>query len=97
MSLVFAGYYNSIDKLTVTHPTHDKNDVCMVHTTRESSPTLFDQQCGFFYIPLLPFDQWKEGKEDKPNVITPKYLLVWTETSGCLPIDLFTDTAAILS
>ena len=38
-----------------THPTHDVNDVWRLATPPGSeSPTLFEQWCGFFYIPQEP-------------------------------------------
>ena len=39
-------------------PTHDVNDVmCCVkidNTTGSTSPTLFEERCGFFYVPQEP-------------------------------------------
>ena len=38
-------------------------------TTKETSPTLFDQWCGFFYVPF-DFDQWKKNEGNKSNGFT---------------------------
>ena len=46
---------------TVTHPTHDMNDVRKVdHTSMETSPTLL-----LFYVPLDL--TWKKDEGDKVN------------------------------
>ena len=46
------GCYQSIYKVTVTHPTHVMNDMWKAdHTTGETFPSLFELQCGFFYVP----------------------------------------------
>ena len=38
-----------------THPTHDVNDLWRLTTTPGStSPALFEQRCGFFYVPQEP-------------------------------------------
>ena len=53
-----------------THPTHDVNDVWRLATPPGStSPTLFEQWCGFFYVPQEP-DKCK-GCETEPTVFRP--------------------------
>ena len=53
-----------------THPTHDANDVWRLATPPPStSPTLFEQWCGFFYVPQEP-DKWK-CCETGPKVFRP--------------------------
>ena len=57
-----------------THPAHDVNDVmcdvCRLTTTPGStSPTLFEQWCGFFYVPQEP-DKCK-CCETGPTVFRP--------------------------
>ena len=60
------GYlYIKISPLQITHPNQER----LATPPGSTSPTFFEQLCGFFYVPQEP-DKWK-GSETGPTVFLP--------------------------